>query len=836
MAIKDCIAEIQKLAGEDLTKDDIEAIASEVERRAASKKRTDKLLSDQEALDVAAKEIAADMLTGAQVEARNQVINMLTRQRVKEFVQQAVGAGLRPDEAIQALNVGINKKVPGARLSVEARQRALEAEFLGGLVKDLESAGLLEYMTRRLGLFGRDGGVVDRDIARALWSIGEDGKAKADVPPEMARIAEIIHTHQEAMRLRANRAGAYIRKAPGYIARQSHDQAAIRKAGMEAWIATVRPMLDAERTFGAKDPAAFLKATYLALSSGEHIKTDRAASDTGFYGPGNRAKSMSQERVLHFKDADSWVAYNDKFGTRNVTEAVIMGFQRGAQDIGLMEAWGTNPRAMFDSVLDDLRKSNREAPDLVDKLKGANLQNQFGEVDGSSRVVMDLGLAEKASAVRALQSMAKLGASTISSITDIATSASELRYQGENLGAAYTGVLSEMMTGRSGAEQRALAAEIGVGLDGVLGDVASRFNGQDTLPGTASKLMRLYFKMNGLSWWTDSVKTSAGRMMAWRAAQQTKLGWNKVDAKFKEAIAGYGIGADEWDVIRQAKVRQADAKEYLTAAGVRDLPDSAFAKLGGDSPAKAQRLRDELSTKLQAFYSDRVDFAVVTPGARERAILAQGTQRGTWMGESLRFVMQFKAFPVSFATKVWGRDMNGYGLTEALLQGKGDLLGLAHTVAATTVLGMIALQTKEILKGRSPRDPFGEKWAPAWAAAFTQGGGLGIYGDFLFGEANRFGGGLLETLAGPTLGSISDAKDIWDRIRKGDDPSAQAIRFATGNTPFVNLPYTKIVLDYLVLYELQEMASPGYLKRMEDRLRKENDQTMIFPPSESVAQ
>jgi hypothetical protein len=445
---------------------------------------------------------------------------------------------------------------------------------------------------------------------------------------------------------------------------------------------------------------------------------------------------------------------------------------------------------------------------------------------------MDMGLAEKASAVRAFQSMAKLGASTVSSITDVATAASELRWQGENLGTAYTGLLAEAIGGRSGAEQRALAAEIGVGLEGVLGDVAGRFNGGDGVPGTASKLMRLYFKLNGLTFWTDAVKTGAGRMMAWRAAQHAGSRWERLDPRFRDAITMYGMTPEKWDVIRQAKTRQADAREYLTAQGVRDLPDAAFAKLGAGSPAAAQKLRDELATTLQAFYSDRVDYAVVTPGARENAILHQGTARGTWMGESLRFVMQFKAFPVAFATKVLGRDLNGYGLTEGLLRGKGDLMGLAHTIAATTVLGMVALQAKEVLKGRSPRDPFGDKWAQTWMAAFTQGGGLGIYGDFLFGQANRFGGGLLESLAGPTIGSISDAKDIWDRIRTGEDPSAQAIRFATANTPYINLPYTKIALDYLVLYNLQEMASPGYLHRMEQRLKKDNDQTLMFPPSQ----
>jgi hypothetical protein len=51
------------------------------------------------------------------------------------------------------------------------------------------------------------------------------------------------------------------------------------------------------------------------------------------------------------------------------------------------------------------------------------------------------------------------------------------------------------------------------------------------------------------------------------------------------------------------------------------------------------------------------------------------------------------------------------------------------------------------------------------------------------------------------------------------------------NTPFVNLWYTRIALDYSILYHLQEMASPGYLRRVERRMKKEYNQEHIIPPS-----
>ena len=121
------------------------------------------------------------------------------------------------------------------------------------------------------------------------------------------------------------------------------------------------------------------------------------------------------------------------------------------------------------------------------------------------------------------------------------------------------------------------------------------------------------------------------------------------------------------------------------------------------------------------------------------------------------------------------------------------------------------------------------------SAAFLQGGGAGIYGDFIFGEMrNRFGGGVLNTVAGPVFGTAEDIMDIYGRVKAGDDAAAKAFRVAVNNTPFLNMFYTRMALDYLLLYNIQEQLNPGYLRRMERRIEKENGQTFLIKPSEVV--
>src|SRR3546814_6023699 len=98
----------------------------------------------------------------------------------------------------------------------------------------------------------------------------------------------------------------------------------------------------------------------------------------------------------------------------------------------------------------------------------------------------------------------------------------------------------------------------------------------------------------------------------------------------------------------------------------------------------------------------------------------------------------------------------------------------------------------------------------------------------------RFGGGLLQTLAGPTLGAVDDLHDLYNRVKAGDDSAAAGLRFVISNTPFANLFYTRQALDYLILWRLREAVNPGYLRRMEKRIEKENGQTFLVRPSQMV--
>lgn len=830
MALKDCIDEVRSIAGDKLSEEDIQAVAKDVQRRAKLKQAKDGLMSDHDALAAAAEDIGNENEVAKAIQQRNRALDLIRARARDDYYKQAVSDGYTPAQAVQGKLGGIERDLKGGGASTDARGKSLEGEFLAGLKGDLRKQGVLKQFAGRLGAFSESAGIADRDLNRALWSIGEDGKVTAKVTPETAKVAEVINKWLEAARLRSNRAGAFIRKLPGYITRQSWDMAAIRAMGKPAFVKFLLPLLDHDATFEGKDPEAFLSSAYDAMSSGVHISQD---GNFGFKGPGNLAKKVSQERVLHFKDADSWTKANETIGLRSTAEAVLAQLRHEARNIALMETWGTNPEQNFKDDLRMLQMRHRGDPVLSDALGKQGLVNRFKNLDGSVNIADNAKVANWMSNIRGFQGFAKLPLAAFSHINLLATAVSELRHQGEPIGKAYTDSLAAFIENAPAKDRMGLVADMGTAYESMSGALGSRFSSTDATPGRMSRLQRTYFKLNGMRFAIETSRSAFGQVMGANLGRDASMAFDALKPEKRILLEHYGFNPTSWDVARQGAAVLGDGRTYLSPDGIAQLPDAAFKPMGAGTKRAAQRMRDELTTQLRTLILDRTDHAVPTPGANERAIMYQGTRPGTFPGELARLAWQFKQFPLTLYTKVIQREIGKFQ------DGRGDILGVAHLIAATTIMGMAAMQAKQVLKGRTPRDPFDGNWPAVWTAALQQGGGAGIYGDFLFGQVSDNGASTLQTVAGPAIGTGLQALDYAKGLMQTKQDAegnlspvttkADLLRLATDNMP--NLFYTRIALNYLVLYQLQEMASPGYLRRMEQRLKQQDNQTMFVPPS-----
>lgn len=799
----DCVARVSEALGDKLTKAQVKEIAEQVDLLRQHAERNGEPPSSS--LRKASRDYAEKVKLAAVIARRNAVINTLRFQALSQYLT-ATWSG-REVEGIRAILTGSIEGRKGARVSVAGEQRVLRDHYLGLLDNELNREGVRDLFKS---------GVLDQDVARALWQLNSDTPNLQGLPADAVKIAKTVHKAQELARMHANQAGAWIGKLEGWVVRQSHDSYRIAKAGEATWAAKIAPLLDWGRIEAERGPiadkAGWLSQVYSSLSTGVHEITRAAPNTSGFKGPRNMAKGMSQERVLHFRDADAWFAYNTDFGSGNIREAVVRGLMKNAESVGAMRILGTNPEAMVDRLVADAqarlrRQGNDKALQALAEGRRGKLQNRLDEVTGASRAPVDSILARRAATIRSLQSMAKLGGAVVSSITDLANYASAVRHEGGSFISGIGDSMAALVKGRPEGERREILASLGVFFDSMIGDLTRTGSLDESLPGHVGRLQQRFFQLNLLNWWTDSLRGSAALTFSHNLAANAGKSFDQLAPDLQRTLGLFAVDAADWEHMRTVGVKTADDGELFM------VPD------GMEGPR---------ADKLRRYINDRAYTAVLEPDADARAIMRQGTRPGTPTGELMRFVMQFKGYPIAFTRSVLGREVYGYG-EKAFAQ--GSIGGIASLMVTSTVLGYAAMTAKDLLKGRTPRDPNDPKTI---TAAMLQGGGGGIYGDFLFGDYSRFGRTALETAAGPVPSLGADVVALGQGLARGSKDAGDALRLAFDNTPFLNLFYTRVLLNYMFLYQVQESMSPGTLRRMEQKIERENGQTFWLPPSEAV--
>ena len=760
--------------------------------------------------------IAKEAELAKKIEKRNRYMNILKEQKLMALAERADEMTGDPSLGLEGALVGVNAPFPGASRSVDSITGALINSYLGGMIADLKKAGLLTKFNNMKGDF-------ERQVANVLGDLNlKTPVGVAEASADAKAMGKILFKYQRAALQRENQAGSYIRLKEGRVVGASHDQRRLVKVGPDEWKNYIRSKLDFEKMGIAPERIeGFLDSAYEAITTGIRKEGDRTEISLAFKGPGNLAKKESAAGVFTFKSANDWYDYDQKFGKASLRESFLQDIQSSARATALMEVLGTNPEAMVERVQKRLMEKYRSDPKKLKRIKretaAINFEAALAEVTGDVNIGSHTPLARYMHFYRSLQTMAKLGGAWISALSDIAFIASSRIYQGRSLLDAWGDGFTAVFKGMNKGEMRDFADRLGVGIEGQLGDFMSRFNAADDVPGQTAKMMSLFFKLNLLQPWTESNKRGVTLMIANDLGREASKSYAKLPDDLRRILGTYGIDQKGWEAARKGAKKGPDGRMYLVPGEIPDV-----------------KMRENMFALLVS----EADNSVPSPGARERAIIRRGYRPGTFAGEGIRFLTQFKSFGVTALTKSVGRHMYGYGaksMRERIQRGVGANMGIVNSIVGTTVLGYYVMQLKEVAKGREMRPATPE----TLFAAAMQGGGLGIYGDFLFGEANRYGGGTLQTIAGPGIGTASEVIDLLQRTRGvvagGDeDLRGDAIRLLKGNTPFANLFYTQQAMNYLVWYQLQETVNPGYLRRMERRIERENNQTYWMPPTSII--
>lgn len=118
----------------------------------------------------------------------------------------------------------------------------------------------------------------------------------------------------------------------------------------------------------------------------------------------------------------------------------------------------------------------------------------------------------------------------------------------------------------------------------------------------------------------------------------------------------------------------------------------------------------------------------------------------------------------------------------------------------------------------------------------SMGGAMGLYGDFLFSATSQGGSSPLAALGGPIAGDLEAIFKLKDNAADGEvnQTGGKLARLAKSHLPRTNLWHTKAATDHLIFNQLQDYFSPGYLRRMKQRARKEFNQSYWWEPGDST--
>ncbi len=851
----DCIATIVEAGGGKLSREEARDILDRVEifrrKAAADPVRAEERLAELIAQDAEREKIKAALAR------KHAAINVRVRDRLDTALTRLKAGGYSPGEALRVVMRGGNRRVEGVRASVAATQSAFEARYLGAVLGKIaaERPEVERLLSGRwLGLSRAETVAFGERVAREIWALGE-GKQNVSGDPAAAWLGKVLADTLELSRRDLNRLGGNIGKLEGYgYIPQAHDAYRLLKTSKGAWVDAIMARLDLEKTFpelDAKGAQAVLDDIYQTATTGQ--RREAGARERGErLGPRNLATALGQERVLHFKSADDWLAYNREFGYADPLASIISHLRHSARTAGQMKVLGPNPEVMLQAMAAAEARKLRDvkgAQKQIDDLANITRWGDYKVLTGAAFGIYGPRIAKAGQLIRSWESMSKLGGVVISSITDPVTLASNLRFQGRGVVQSYGRVFGNYFRGRGAGESRRVAFMLGEGFDGIVDNLVTPYAAMDTAAGKASRAMSFFFRLSGLTWFTDTGRSVGARLMAADMGRLAGKGFDQLDIRYRNVLELQGIDAARWDVIRKAAWEGSNGVRYVTPDGIRDLPDEAFAGLvpAGTKPERMahaiEQARADLELDLHRFYADEVTSGIIESDARTQAVTTWGgLPRGKehlGAGELARMVMQFKAFPIAFGQRVLGRRLHSgpaYATkAEAILR---NSLHMGELLATLWVAGLLASWGKDLAKGKTPKELWGDEglnWKTV-AAAFLQSGGLGIYGDFLFAEKNRFGGTWVENLSGPAIGDIITFGDLMLRLRdvvkNGDLDNAwakDAFRLVEGTVPFANLFQVKAGLDFLFINSIKEALSPGYLRRQERRARQDYGQSYWLP-------
>jgi|TARA_R100000093_G_C1944853_1_gene73875 hypothetical protein len=766
--------------------------------------------SPEKILDRAERYAATKDFELQQGEARAE-LGMHAFEKAYNFIMMPVN-GVSPDidtifTRFRALLTGSTKEGEGFLNSIGAAQDT-RTQLMHGRIQTefLNNTGLTRTQMHRLLRNKR----FQEDLVKERFPLQKKSVTGNKEAHELAKIIE-----KENLRVvqEANAAGAAILYDSTHVTTQFHDIPQMKLMGEDEWIDFTMSLLDKDKTFGGFEPnREILRRVFKKIT--KELEEEVDATET-------MADALSASRYLHFEDANAWLTYNKRFGHQDPVLAMIEGLELQSDRTVLIQRLGPDPEDTYNSLKQALSDA---VPQVKQLIEGEGLDKRFDLLSGKSLIPGSVTLTKITSGVVSWHLITDMGKAFLSSFSDPLIQAMTMNYYGKSFFSSYHDTfknLKRSFNRNLGMEEQDMFKFLGIGIDGILNSSSSRYINSDPVTGTLSRWADKMFMYNGLNYWTNANREGFARMSSAFMGDQARFKWDGLTSQYQRILQQYGITESDWNLVHKIgaydiaedidiKNRSIDIyanERYVTPDHIRKFSKSKQAK--------------ELANKLEIFFVNESKIAVPQPGKNEKAIMSFGFQRGTVPGSLAELFWLFRGFSLTMAVQQYPRMMqNGMGNS-------------AMHLAPAIMLGYASLTAKDLFKGKEPRDPFDSSTA---AASLIQSGVPGIVGDFVYNSYSQYGFNWSDFIVGPVASDFRDAGRIFSGIVNGEKDAAKAWSAVKNNIPYANLFYLEPVVNYGLIYHIQEYLNPGYLGRTENMLRHFENQDYIeaFRPSAVV--
>ncbi len=573
-----CIAQVSAAAGRPLTNAEIRGIDDRMDSTMRNLARQDPQGWMAKSKDTQVLEAAQAAMADLKAQAQRKVDNA-QRQVIKTLETQQRIADLKT-------NMGTNQ----SRALVEdlnnthLYNEGIKKTYTSGLMDLIDAASSTQGAStgRKVLqlLFDAENPQMTKDLVAEIFAMGKGGTGNTVAQAGAKAWLQTIET----MRTRFNDAGGDVGKLDyGYLP-QPHDSARIRQAGADAWAQETLGLLDRKQYLNT-DGSRMNDAQVMDLlrASWETLATDGMNKQTPgqFKGPGAKANSGSESRVLHFKDGQAYLDYNASFGMGGMYDAMIAHIGGMARNIGLVERMGPNPNQQFRLQLDLAERADGE----LQRSFGNKPQAYWDIISGNTGAPESARLAEVGQHIRNVQTMGKLAGAVISSITDLSTM---MVTTGFNK-LSYWDLLRNTMTA-GGKEAKEFANMHGMIAESMISDL-NRWQGENIANNWSGRLANSTMKLSLMNMWTDTMRRGFSMTMMAGLGKLSGKKWADLTDWDRGHLGRKGITEADWDVVNAAQLTDYRGQKMLTPEAI------AAADITQARPQDLQRIRDSIAAQ-----------------------------------------------------------------------------------------------------------------------------------------------------------------------------------------------------------------------------------------------